>query len=114
MCGFALAAAVLSACGGEETCSPPVWVYPLRVEVTDATTGETLCGVRVRVRSGDREEVLTGECSYVGGWGPETYDVLADLPGYAPGTRANVRVRALGDECPSWETVRVSIALDPL
>lgn len=73
-----------------------------------------MCGVRVRARSGDREAVLAGECSYAGGWGPGTYEVLAELTGYAPGMQENVRVRDLGGECPSWETVRVPIALDPL
>lgn len=87
---------------------------PLRVEVIDASTGEALCGVRVSARSGDREALLAGECSYAGGWGPGTYEIFAEHEGYAPTTREDVRVRELGDECSSWEIVHVSIALDPL
>src|SRR5688500_9259148 len=63
----ALAIALLSACGdGEGTCAPPAGTYPLRAEVIDASTGEALCGVRVHARSGDREALLAGECSYAG------------------------------------------------
>jgi hypothetical protein len=68
--------------------------------------------VHVSARSGDREALLAGECSYAGGWGPDTYEIFAEHEGYAPATREDVRVRELGDECSSWELVRVSIALD--
>lgn len=103
------------ACGSVE-CPPPVAILPLRVDVTHATTGETLCDVRVTARSGDREEVLNenGECRYSGGWGPDVYDVTAEKDGFAPSTTTGVRVRDFSEECTRWEVVHVPMELTPL
>ena len=105
--------ALMCACGGG-VCAPPVAILPIRVEVADAVTGDTLCEARVTLRSGEREQELWGDCPWAGGWGPGTYDVLAELDGYAPGAKNDVVVRDLSDdECTRWETVRVRIELTP-
>jgi hypothetical protein len=107
--------AVACACCDGEPCPPPAAILPIRVEVADAVTGGTLCEARVTLRSGEREEVLWDDCPWAGGWGPGTYDVLAELDGYAPGAKNDVVVRDLSDdECTRWETVRVRIELTPL
>ena len=103
-----------ASCDGEE-CAPPAGISPIRVEVADAVTGDTLCEARVTLRSGEREQVLWGDCPWAGGWGPGTYDVLVEVDGYAPGEKNDVVVRDLSDdECTRWETVRVRIELAPL
>jgi hypothetical protein len=34
--------------------------------------------------------------------------------GYAPAMKTDVRIRDLRDECPSWETARVIMPLEPM
>jgi hypothetical protein len=107
---------LLSACGGvEDDCPPMGMPPPLRVQVTNADTAESLCDANVTASSSDGSEILvaTTECSFIGGSGPATYDITAEKDGYEPATVSGVVVRDLGGECRRWEIVTTTIPMRP-
>lgn len=107
--------AVASGCSDDHSnqCPPPSVTLPLRVTVQDSITGADICGAHVTAAIDGETAVLSGQCVYVGGSGPGTYDVTAEKDGYQPATVPGIEVRRLGGSCPGWVPVDVEMMLQP-
>jgi len=91
------------------------FVYGLTVTIQDKTTGQPICDAQITAVSGSFVETLKPnafptECFYTGaGERAGVYDLTITRDGYAPTTRAAVKVDK--DEC-HVIPVRLTISLD--
>lgn len=98
------------ACSSSESCGA-IGVYPLSVNVIDATTHAQVCNATVTFDTTGYHQVFTA-CPYEGGSGAGVYQVTVESPGY-DGQQLSVTVPRDDDDSCQQGHRAVTVELTP-